>query len=183
MLSPLKHVVDIQPQVADTPVQVTQTSTLSQQLTGGRNTSPSVFNFGTAAPAETQVREAAPSSFGSHLQEPGKTLTLQHPIDSKKLEPLRNKVIEAIKNRDTVQLEKLRNDSPVVQKAIQTYVDEFEKLQAMVRDQEHTHDVKIDRLMDLKTTLTKRAPTFDETVRRLAVDQALSSASKKQRTE
>lgn len=192
MLSPISQVVvNLQRQVADTPAQVKQTSTLAQQLSGCRNTSPTALNFdfrtaapvSTAAPCETRVGEVAQSIFGSHLQEPEKVLTLQHPIDSKKLGPVRNRVIEAIKNRDTAQLEKLGNDFPVVQKSIQAYLDEFDGLQALTREQEHPHDEKIGFLMDVKKTLTNRAPTFDVTVRNLAVDQALSSASKRQRTE
>lgn len=190
MLSPINQVVvNLQRQVAGTPVQVTQTSTLAQQLSGGRNTSPSVFNFSTAAPvptaapSETRVGEVAQSIFGSHLQEPEKVLTLQHPIDSKKLEPVRNRVIEAIKNRDTAQLEKLGNDFPVVQKSIQAYQDEFDGLQSLMREQEHPHEEKIGFLMDAKKALTKREQTFDVTVRSLAVDQTLSATAKRQRTE
>lgn len=190
MLSPLNQVVvSLKRQVADTPVQVTQTSTLAQQLSGGRNTSPSVFNFSTAAPvptaapSETRVGEAAQSIFGSHLQEPEKVLTLQHPIDSKKLEPVRNRVMKAIKNRDTAQLEKLGNDFPVVQKSIQAYLDEFDGLQSLMREQEHPHEEKIGFLMDVKKALTKREKTFDVTVRSLAVDQTLSATAKRQRTE
>lgn len=197
MLSPINQVVNLLRPVADTPVQSTQTSKLAQQLFVGRNTSPSVFNFdfhtapplstaatvSTAAPRETQVGGAAQSIFGSHLQEPEKVLTLQHPIDSKKLEPVRNRVIEAIKNKDTAQLEKLGNDFPVVQKSIRAYLDEFDGLQSLMREQEYTDDEKKGFLMDVKETLSKRAPTLDVTVRNLAVDQALSSASKRQRTE
>jgi len=198
MLSPINQaVVNLQRQVAGTPVQVTQTSTLAQQLSGGRNTSPSVFNFGlhtappvptaatasTAAPRETQVGKAAQPPFGSHLREPEVVLKLQHPIDSKKLEPVRNRVIEAIKNRDTAQLEKLGNDFPVVQKSIQAYQDEFDGLQSLMREQEHPHEEKIGFLMDAKKALTKREQTFDVTVRSLAVDQTLSATAKRQRTE